>query len=260
MEGFDMVKSHYIKELIAKKMREDGRGMMDYRNITITPNVIDHAEGSAQVDMGPTRVLVCVKMQIEEPMPDTPKMGNLMVSAELLPLAHAEFESGPPSPEAIELARVVDRGIRAAEVVDLESLFIEEGKVWSIFIDIYVLNYNGNLFDASTLAAVTALSNAKMPEYDAEKKEANYEKRTKPLKLKNMVFSSTFEKIDNTIVLDANMHEESAASARVTIATDGKLVRAMQKGFGGSFSIPEIESLVDVSLEKYNQLKSLVMK
>ena len=256
MEGFDIIKSQYIKELMMKGIREDGRGAWDYRPITIATGVIDHAEGSAQVDLGATRVLAGAKLQIEEPMDDTPKQGNLMVQAELLPLAHAEFESGPPSPESIEFARVVDRGIRAAECIDLESLFIEEGKVWSVFIDLYVLNYNGNLFDAGTLAAMSALASAKMPKYEDGK--AIYTERKEPLKLKNMVVSSTFGKVDRNLLLDTNMHEENASSARLTITTDGKIIRAMQKGLGGSLTVPEIESLVDVSLNKYSEVKKQI--
>ncbi len=256
MEGFDVVKSQYIKEMIAKGMREDGRGMFDFRKIVITPGVIKHAEGSAQVDLGATRVLAGVKLQVEEPMKDTPNDGNMMVSAELLPLAHAEFESGPPSPESIELARVVDRGIRAAECVDMPGLFIEEGKVWSVFIDLYVLNYNGNLFDASTIAAMSALATARMPKFEDGK--AIYEERTKPLSLKNHIVSTTFGKVEGALLLDTNIHEENAATARLTIANDGKLIRAMQKGLGGSLSQAEIESLVDVSLSKYAEVKSSI--
>ncbi|MFI5412712.1 MAG: RNA-binding protein [Candidatus Micrarchaeales archaeon] len=258
MEGFDIVKSHYIKELLAKGTREDGRKMFDFRNMTITTDVISHAEGSAQVDLGATRVLAAVKMQVEEPMEDTPKQGNLMVSAELLQLAHAEFESGPPSPVSVELARVVDRGIRAAECIDLESLFIEEGKAWSVFIDLYVLNYNGNLFDACTAAAMAALATTKVPKL--ENGEAVYTEKAGPLKLNNIVVSTTFGKVDNALILDTNMHEENAASARITIANDGKVVRAMQKGLGGAFTAQEIESLVDVSLNKYTELKKAIQR
>ncbi len=256
MEGFDIVKSNYIRELIAKGVREDERKPFDYREIKVTTGVIDHAEGSAQVDLGATRVLAAVKMQIEEPMEDTPKQGNLMVGAELLPMAHPAFESGPPSPQAVELARVVDRGIRAAECIDLESLFIEEKKVWSVFIDLYVLNYSGNLFDACTLAAMAALSSTKIP--TIENGEANYEKKAGALKLKNIVVSTTFGKIDNALLLDTNIHEENASNARLTIANDGKLVRAMQKGLGGSLTPKEIESLVDISLEKYKELEKIL--
>lgn len=256
MEGFDIVKTNYIRELIAKGVREDGRRANDFRQIKITRDVISHAEGSAQVELGETLVLAGVKMQVEEPMEDTPNQGNLMVSAELLPLAHAEYESGPPSPESVELARVVDRGIRAAESIDLESLFIEEEKAWSVFIDLYVLNYNGNLFDASTLAAMAALSGTQMPKFEDGKPV--YEQKAGPLKIRNIVASTTFGKLGSSLVLDTNMHEESAASARLTIANDGKVIRAMQKGLGGSLSPQEIEGLVDVSLGKYAELKKAI--
>ncbi|MCL5429981.1 MAG: exosome complex protein Rrp42 [Candidatus Marsarchaeota archaeon] len=256
MEVFDLVKMQHIKELLAKGAREDKRGTFDFRNIVIKTDVISHAEGSAQVDLGATKVLVGVKVQLDEPMPDTPDQGNLIVGAELLPLAHAEFEPGPPSPESIELARVVDRGIRAAECIDLESLKIEDGKVWSVFIDIYVLNYDGNLFDATTIAAMAALTTAKMPKY--AEGNADYKERTEPLKIKNTVVSTTFGKIGETFILDPNIHEENAASTRLTITTDGKVLRAMQKGLGGSFTKAELERLVDVSLEKYNVIKAKI--
>ena len=125
MEAIDVIKVKYIKELLEHDKREDSRGMMDFRSIKIANNIIDTAEGSAQVDLGSTRVLAGVKLEVDEPMEDTPNEGNLVISSELLPLASADYEPGPPSPEAIELARVVDRGIRAGNCVDIEDLFIE---------------------------------------------------------------------------------------------------------------------------------------
>ena len=130
MDAIDIVKVNYIKELLAKKTREDGREMLAMRPISVLKSPIEHAEGSAQADIGATRVLAGVKLMVEEPMKDTPLQGSLSVSAELLPLASADYETGPPSPESIEFARVVDRGIRAGECINLPELFIEEGKVW----------------------------------------------------------------------------------------------------------------------------------
>src|SRR5208283_5486504 len=117
-------------------------------------------------------------------------------SAELLPLASPDYETGPPSPEAIELARVVDRGIRAGRCVDLESLKVADDKAWNVYVDIYILNYDGNLFDAGCLAAMGALVNTKVPEYEDEK--VVREKRIKGLKIDNIVASATFAKIDGS--------------------------------------------------------------
>ena len=153
-----------ITRLINDGKRADGRAFDERRDIFIEPNVIDKAEGSARVRLGDTQVIVGVKPTIGEPFGDTPNLGVLMTNCELLPMAAPGFEPGPPSPESIELARVVDRGIRESELVDLEKLCIEEGKkVWMLFIDLHVIDYDGNLFDASNLAVMAALMNTKLP-------------------------------------------------------------------------------------------------
>ena len=88
-----------------------------------------------------------------------------MTNSELLPMAAPDFEPGPPDERSVELARVTDRCIREAGVVDLEKLVISEGeKVWMIFLDLHVLDYDGNLMDAAVLGSVAALINTKIPE------------------------------------------------------------------------------------------------
>lgn len=256
MEAMDIVEANYIKEIVAKGLREDGRKSMDFRDIKVTKGVLGNAEGSAQVELGMTKVLAGVKMSIEEPMDDTPNMGNFMVSAELLPLASENYETGPPSPESIELARVVDRGIRAGGCIDLESLLIEEGKVWTVFADIYVLNYDGNLFDAASIAVMSALADTKVPK--VENGEAKREDRSVKLKLNNIVSSCTFGKFNSTIMLDTNASEEKAMDGRITIATDGKAIRAIQKGLKGGFFKNEIEDAMNIALEKHEFLKGVI--
>ncbi|MDE1827546.1 MAG: exosome complex protein Rrp42 [Candidatus Micrarchaeota archaeon] len=257
MHPLRQVKGEYVKGMLAKGIREEGRGIFNYRPIKITHSLLPNAEGSAQVEIGNTKVLVGIKLDVATPMPDKPDEGNLMSMAELLPLASPEYESGPPSPDSIELARVVDRGIRAAGVIDLKSLFIEEGKVWSLFIDIYVLNYDGNLFDACTLAAMAALSNTRMPGYEDGKvvREGNLAK----LKVNNVVTSCTFAKVGDKMVLDPNGGEEAIMDGRLTIANDENVIRAMQKGLPGSFTEKELEHLIDMSFEKSKELRDIIV-
>ncbi len=47
-------------------------------------------------------------------------------------------------------------------------------------------------------------------------------------------------------------------SARLTIATDGSAIRAMQKGMSGSFNIDEVEELSKISMEKHAELKRIM--
>src|SRR4030066_1930553 len=139
--------------------RLDGRGLTDYREFTIEEGLIERAEGSARIRLGKTEVLVGVKIETGEPFPDTPNDGVLTVNAELVPFASPNFEPGPPDENSIELARIVDRGIRESHMIDTSKLCIEPGKnVFVVFVDVYVLNHDGNLIDASALAAVAALT------------------------------------------------------------------------------------------------------
>lgn len=256
LEAIDVVKTNHIKEMVRKGIREDGRNSTTYRKIKLVKGLLGNAEGSAQVDLGGTKVLAGVKLDLAEPMEDTPDRGNFMVSSELLPLASETYETGPPSPESIELARVVDRGIRAGNCIDLTSLFLNEEKVWSVFVDIYVLNFDGNLFDACTLAAMSALVNTKVPKFEDDK--AVREERVKPLKIDNIVTSTTFAKIGDKIILDPSGDEERACDGRLTITTDSEKVRAMQKGLRGGFFQKEIEELMGISFNKNAELKSII--
>jgi exosome complex component RRP42 len=258
MDAILTMKSKYIRDLLESGKREDSRELYDFRDIKIKKGLIPHAEGSAQVDLGDTRVIAGVKMVLESPHEDTPNEGNFILSVSLLPMANADYESGPPSPEEVELSRVVDRGIRSAVAIDPTSLFIEEGKVWSVYVDVYVLNYAGNIFDASSIAAMAALENAKIPEYKDGK--ANYENRKTKLKLNNMITSTTFAKIGDKIILDPNADEEAAMDARFTVQIDDKQIRALQKGLSGSFSMDEINKLIDISFDKHKELKGIIEK
>ncbi len=258
MNILNVAKMDYIKELLNKSMRLDSRDLFDFRPINIQLNLLKNSEGSAQVDLGDTRVLCGIKLQVEDTLDDTPNQGNLIVSAELLALASQDFESGPPTAEAIELSRVVDRGIRAAECINLTDLFIEEKKAWTIFVDLYVLNYSGNLFDASYIAAMSALLNTWVPKYEDGK--AVMEERVKKLKIDNIVTSTTFAKIHNKIILDPDENEEHVADARLTIAVDQDKIRAMQKGLSGAFTLNEIKELTEISFEKHDLLKDYIKK
>ena len=111
-----------ITNLVKNDKREDGRELIEYRDITIETNVISKAEGSARVTLGGTQVIVGIKPQLGSPFPDTPDLGVLMTNCEMLPMADPTFEPGPPSDDSIELARVVDRGIRESELVELSKI------------------------------------------------------------------------------------------------------------------------------------------
>jgi exosome complex component RRP42 len=248
------IKRDHIHKLISKGKRVDGRAWDEFRPISIETNYVESAEGSARVHLGNTDVLVGVKMLIGTPFGDTPNKGVMSTNAELIPMGSPGFEAGPPDENSIELARVVDRGIRESQMIDLERLCIEPGKeVWMNFIDIYVLDYDGNLFDAAFLGAVAALKTTKVPAKEHEKGEDFM------LPLRAMPISCTAVQMENSILFDPTLDEEKVAAARLTVTTDenGDL-RAMQKGLKGALSLDQVKNIVETSQRLGKELRKLL--
>jgi len=215
------IRQQQIALLIADGKRLDGRGLMDYRPIQIETGIIEKAEGSARVRLGKTEVMVGVKIGIGEPFSDRPDEGVLTTNAEFVPLASPEFEAGPPGEESVELARVVDRGIRESEAIDLKKLCIVPGKkVFIVFIDIYVLNHDGNLIDASALAALAALMNTKLFKYEVKDDEVEIKPGFTKLPIKNYPIAVTFADINGKLVVDPWLDEEEVMDARLTMTFD----------------------------------------
>jgi exosome complex component RRP42 len=237
------LKRDHISKLLAKGVRMDGRKFDEMRPLKVEMNYVGSAEGSARVTLGNTQVVVGVKLILGEPFADTPNTGVLTTNAELIPMASETFEGGPPDQESIEVARVIDRGIREGHAVDLVKLCVEPGKeVWIMFVDIHVLDYDGNLFDAANIGANAAFKSAVVPAKRAGKGE-DY-----PLPVMHQPISITAVKIDGKILVDPTHDEERVADARLTVATNetGNLC-AMQKGLNGSFTLDEVLKIVDLS-------------
>ncbi|MGB9708027.1 MAG: exosome complex protein Rrp42 [Candidatus Pacearchaeota archaeon] len=239
-----------IEELLQEGKRFDGRKPLDYRKIEIETGVSKNAEGSARVKIGDTEVLVGVKLDVVEPFTDSPDNGALIVNAELSPLASRKFESGPPQIQAIELARLIDRGIRESEFIELKKMGIKSGEqVWGIFIDIYPLNDDGNIIDASALAAIAAIKSAVFPVLKDEKVQYG-EFTNKKLLLKEPPITVTCYKIGNSFVLDPTAEEEETAKVRVTVAMtfDKEThIHALQKSGDDALSEDEIFEIIKIA-------------
>jgi len=251
------VKLKQIEQLIEKGKRLDDRGLLDTREIKIEQGVIEKAEGSARVYLGKTQILVGVKVGTGEPFPDTPNEGVLTVNAELVPVASPHFEPGPPDENSIELARVVDRGIRESKCIDNEKLCIDPGKkVFVVFVDIYILNHDGNLIDAAALAAMAALMNTKMPNFEIKDGELKIKQGYTPLPVKGHPITVTTGKINNHLIVDPIAEEEQVMDSRITFATkeDGNIC-AIQKGGSGYFSPQQILEASKIALNKAAELR-----
>ena len=257
------LKEQTLANIIKKGVRLSGRKLDQYRDIEIITDYIPHADGSAYVKLGNTQVLVGVKLELGTPYADTPNEGVMVVSAEFVPMASPSFEPGPPDENAIELARVIDRSLREIRAIDLEKLAIIPGKkVLIAWIDIYVLDHDGNLIDASSIATLAALLTTKMPKVEVtENEEVIIDKETRvgPLPLRHKVVTVTIGKLGDKLIVDPDLEEESVLSTRIVIAVseDGRIA-GMQKTGMGSLTQEEILRAIDIALAKGKELIALI--
>ena len=244
------VTAERIFKYLGEGKRFDGRTPTQFRDLEIEFGVSNKAEGSVRVRLGKTEVIVGIKMDVSAPYPDSPNKGNLMVTAEMLPLSSPRFEAGPPKFDAIELGRVTDRGLRESGFIQFDKLCIVEGeKVWTVFVDVYSINDDGNLIDAAAIGAVAALKIAKIPKYNEETGKVIYGEsfgELLPLAEKMPISVSAY-KLGEHLVFDPTREEEDLASSRVTMSFSGEIISSLQKSGSAPFEIDKMKEVFEVA-------------
>lgn len=252
------IRKNAVLTLLAKGSRVDERSFETPRSIEAEINIIPNANGSALVSLGSTKVLAGVKLEIGTPFPDTPEEGNLIVNAEFLPHASSTFEPGPPDERAVELARIIDRSLRDVRAIDLSKLVIAPGKrVWNLFIDIYIIDYDGNVVDASSIATLLALLVSKVPvaKIDPDTNELVIQKDSfQSIPINKRVVTTTIAKITDEstgyryYLADPSLEEEIISDTLITIAySEDNLLTGIQKSGIGSIPREDIPRVIDLS-------------
>lgn len=247
---------------ISKGKRLDGRNLDEIRPIEIEVGLVKKANGSARVKLGNTEVVAGVKVETGEPFEGLENKGALILSAEVLPTASPYIEPGPPDEETVELARVVDRGIRESEMLDLTKLVLIPGEiVYVIFVDCSVINADGNLFDATSYAVVSALLNSKLPVFEIRDRKVvdTAEKQNAPIT--TLPVSITAVRIGESIILDPTAEEEACMDARITITTNSDHnFAAIQKGSTGAFTVEQLKRAAATARIKGEEIRVKIME
>jgi exosome complex component RRP42 len=246
-----------MRESISAGKRLDERSLDEIRPLQIEIDVIKKASGSAWVKLGKTEVIAGVKVETGEPFEGLENSGAMIITAEVLPIASPHIEPGPPDEETIELARVVDRGVRESEMLDLSKLVLVPGKiVYTIFVDCSIINVDGNLFDATSYAVVSALASCKLPVFEIKDDTVVETGKTQEPPITTVPVSVTTVKIGDYLLLDPNTEEEACMDARLTITTNSKgSIVAMQKGLKGYFTVDEVKGIVDKARIKGEEIR-----
>ncbi|GER46028.1 exosome complex component Rrp42 [Striga asiatica] len=274
-----MNEKKFIETALLSDLRIDGRGPFDYRNLTIQ---FGSEDGSSEVQLGQTRVMGFVTSQLVQPYRDRPNEGTLSIFTEFSPMADPSFEVGRPGEYAVELGRIIDRGLRESRAVDTESLCVIAGKwVWSIRIDLHILDNGGNLVDAANIAALAALMTFRRPECtlggeDGQEVTIHPTEVQEPLPLivHHLPIAVTFAFIgaESTVLIDPSHSEEAVMGGKLTatLNTNGD-VCAIQKAGGegviqsvimqclriASVKAGDITTKIKKEVEVYNSARAL---
>jgi exosome complex component RRP42 len=249
------IQQQYLEDLAEQGRRFDGRDFDEYRDIELETDVIGQAEGSCHIRLGGTEVYCGVKMEKGDPYSDSPNKGVITTSAELNPMASPDFEGGPPRGPSVEVSRVIDRGIRESDAVPLEDLVIEPGEsCWVCYLDIHVVDFDGNLFDAGSLGTLAALMTSEIPYHRHDMGDPE------PLDVKAQPIMTTAVKIGGELIFDPTDLEEKVAEPRISVSTDehGR-IRAAQKSLPGGFQPEEIKDITRQSKSKAQELRSILL-
>jgi ribonuclease PH len=196
-----------------RSMRKDGRAPDELRPVTITPRFIKHAEGSALIEVGDTKVVCTVSVEDRVP-PFLKGGGEGWVTSEygMLPRAtttrsQREVSRGKPSGRTHEIQRLIGRSLRA--VVDAKAL--GERTLW---VDCDVIQADGGTRTASITGAFVALVDA----LRHMKKQGVFTE----LPLVDFVAATSVGKVGGEILLDLNYEEDSKAEVDMNVVKTGR--------------------------------------
>ncbi|KAJ8751121.1 hypothetical protein K2173_016302 [Erythroxylum novogranatense] len=216
----------FIETALASDLRVDGRNPLEFRKITIK---FGREYGTSEVQLGQTHVMGFVTGQLVEPYRDRPNEGSLSIFTEFSPMADPSFEAGRPGESAVELGRIIDRGLRESRAVDMESLCVLAGKlVWAIRIDLHILDNGGNLVDAANIAALAALLTFRRPECTLGEENGQVTVHPPetveplPLIVHHLPIAVTFAFFgtQHVMVVDPTHNEEAVMRGRMTVTVN----------------------------------------
>ncbi|KAH7681016.1 exosome complex component RRP45 protein [Dioscorea alata] len=270
---------NFIETALLADLRVDGRRPFDYRPLSIK---FGREDGSSEVQLGETHVMGYVTSQLVQPYRDRPNEGTLAIYTEFSPMADPTFEAGRPGESAVELGRVIDRGLRESRAVDMESLCVVAGKsVWAVRVDLHILDNGGNLIDAANIAALAALSTFRRPECTVGGEDGQEVimhppevREPIPLTIHHLPVAVTFAFFSegNILVIDPTYKEEAVMGGRMTATMNmNGDVCAVQKAGGegvmmsvimqclriASMKAADITSKIKSAVDAYNTERAL---
>lgn len=228
-------------------MRAQNRAAQQLRDIQIQRHFSAHAEGSALITCGHTRVLCTVSVEAGVPRWLKGK-GQGWITAEygMLPRStHTrnprEAVRGKQSGRTLEIQRLIGRSLRAA--VDLHKL----GE-YTLTVDCDVLQADGGTRTAAITGSCVALVDAL--------RTLQYQKKLQQDPLKYLISAVSVGLVDGQILLDLDYREDSQADTdmNLVMTAEGALIEVQGTAEGQTYTRDQLMHLVDLGAQGCQQL------
>lgn len=255
MIRLSQIEKEFISEGVDENVRADGRSRMDYRHFEVQTDLIAHANGSARLKLGGnTDILVAINLEIEEPHADNPNDGRICCSVKCTTSATAEWEGNAAESMNVELSTQLQQILSSGAISTQDLCIIPGAQCWVLYIDALVLNSEGSLLDAASLATYVALHSTTIPDIkvvqgdgagDLEIEVNDDPFKSTPFPTENLPICVSLIKVGNHYIVDACLEEEACMAARITVGVNkkGSICGITKIGVGGISQIALLEMM-----------------
>jgi len=275
----------FHKRFLENKLRTDGRLLNSIRKTIITTGSLRNTtEGSSLVKMGNTSVICGIKAEVTVPKgkqyssENEMRMGTneeqgegadegfYIITVELPSICSPRFQHWSDSQKDVSTIQFhIQNTLEQYKVIDKKELCIEKGTVvWVLYIDIFVLEHDGNLLDACFIAALAALDNLELPAVelvnDVVKVVEN--RTTTRLNLTHFPIPLSFVTLTNYTLIDPTSEEEDLSSTHFTFIFNekGKLCSFYKPGGDPLSSQSQLKECIPFAKQRaidvYNLIKA----
>ena len=227
-------------------MRADGRKFNELREVTITPDFVQFAEGSVLIQCGDTMVLCCASVEDRVPPHVKPGCGWVTAEYSMLPRANRQrsrrdVDKLKLSGRSAEIQRLIGRSLRAA--IDMELLGER-----TITIDCDVIQGDGGTRTASVTGGFIAMAMACRRLVDEGWLGRN--------PIKHYVAGISAGIVDDEALLDLQYSEDSRAQVDLNCVMNelGEIIELQGTGEGRAFTPREQQELLELCAKGNREL------
>jgi len=166
---------------------------------------------------------------------------------------------------------VIERGLRESRAIDTEALcIVTQEKVWSIRLDIRILDDVGNLTDACGIGAITALYHFRRPDVTIGETviiHPTTERDPVPLSIHHMPICVSFgifeipEEGTQVLIVDPTWKEEQVMTGHMTVVMNiHKEICGFQKAGGVALETKMILAATRIAMVKAEEITGKIQK